>query len=75
MTDSNDRESFNWKKIFTSLTFFLCALSLVFIAISLRPVAQWAQYQNICVDQESQKSPIEWSVRKCNGRSKVYQVK
>tara|TARA_Y100001968_G_scaffold271698_1_gene263469 strand:+ start:110 stop:364 length:255 start_codon:yes stop_codon:yes gene_type:complete len=54
---------------------FLCAFSLALIAIRLGPIAKWATYQTICVEKESIKSPIEWSVRKCNGRSKVYQVK
>ena len=54
---------------------FLCAFSLALIAIRLGPIAKWAEYQTICIEQESLKSPIEWSVRKCNGRSKVYQVK
>ena len=54
---------------------FLCAFSLAFIAIRMGPVAKWANYQSICVEQESKKAPIEWAVRKCNGRSKVYQVK
>jgi len=51
-------------------------LSLAFIAFSLAPVAHWANNQNICVEQEITKSkaPISWGVRKCNGRSKVYQV-
>ncbi len=54
---------------------FLCAFSLALIAIRMGPIAKWANYQSICVEQESKKSPIEWAVRKCNGRSKVYQVK
>ncbi|KZR77559.1 hypothetical protein PMIT1323_00936 [Prochlorococcus marinus str. MIT 1323] len=54
----------------------IAALSLAFIAFSLAPVAHWANNQNICVEQEIAKSkaPISWGVRKCNGRSKVYQV-
>ena len=54
---------------------FLCAFSLALISIRLGPIAKWADYQTICVEKESIKSPIEWAVRKCNGRSKVYQVK
>jgi len=51
-------------------------LSFLFvIAIRLGPIAKWANYQTICVEKESLKSPTEWAVRKCNGRSKVYQVK
>ena len=79
MTKNPKSEEFEWSKfniqIPTIIALFLCAFSLVFISLSLRPVAKWANYQAICVEQESLKSPIEWAVRKCNGRSKVYQVK
>ena len=75
MAELNDQEKFNWVKLITGFALLLCAFSLAFIAISLRPVAKWANYQSTCVEQESKKAPIEWSVRKCNGRSKVYQVK
>ena len=75
MTDTKNKERFDWTKIFTGLALLLCAFSLALIALSLRPVAKWANYQSTCVDQESKKAPIEWAVRKCNGRSKVYQVK
>ena len=70
---------FNFNDLFTGIALvlcaFLCAFSLVLIAIRLGPIAKWANYQTTCVEQESLKSPIEWAVRKCNGRSKVYQVK
>ncbi|KGG15588.1 MULTISPECIES: hypothetical protein [unclassified Prochlorococcus] len=66
---------FDWIKIYLGFALMICALSFLLIALSLRPVAKWANYQTICVEQESIKSPIEWAVRKCNGRSKVYQVK
>ena len=70
---------FHFNDLFTGLALllcaFLCAFSLALIAIRLGPIAKWAHYQTICVEQESLKSPIEWAVRKCNGRSKVYQVK
>ena len=70
---------FNFNDLFTGIALvlcaFLCAFSLALIAIRLGPIAKWANYQTICVEQESKKSPIEWAVRKCNGRSKVYQVK
>ena len=70
---------FKFNDLFTGLALllcaFLCAFSLALIAIRLGPIAKWANYQTICVEQESLKSPIEWAVRKCNGRSKVYQVK
>ena len=70
---------FKFNDLFTGIALllcaFLCAFSLALIAIRLGPIAKWANYQTICVEQESIKSPIEWAVRKCNGRSKVYQVK
>ena len=75
MTEIKEKEKLDWIKILTGLALFLCAFSLVLIALSLRPVAKWANYQSTCVEQESNKAPIEWAVRKCNGRSKVYQIK
>ena len=45
------------------------------ISISLRPIANWAKYQNNCIYEESIDTTIPWAVRKCNGRSKVYEVK
>lgn len=62
--------------VVTAASLLIGALSLAFIAFSLAPVAHWANNQNICVEQEITKSkaPISWGVRKCNGRSKVYQV-
>ena len=77
MTNTPDNRDFDWIKIFNGVALLLCAFCLAFIAISLRPVAQWANNQNICVEQEilKSKAPISWGVRKCNGRSKVYQVK
>ena len=65
----------NLQKLFIGFALLLSTVSLIFIAASLRPVAKWANYQSICVEQESIKAPISWAVRKCNGRSKVYQVK
>ena len=61
--------------VVTAAALLIAALSLAFIAFSLAPVAHWANNQNICVEQEITKSkaPISWGVRKCNGRSKVYQ--
>ena len=55
------------------LSFAIIVLSL--IAINLRPLARWANYQTICIENESLDTTIPWAVRKCNGRSKVYQVK
>tara|TARA_Y100001968_G_C19450430_1_gene768158 strand:+ start:2539 stop:2754 length:216 start_codon:yes stop_codon:yes gene_type:complete len=54
----------------------LCLILIFsFVAINLRPLARWANYQTICIEKESIASTIPWAVRKCNGRSKVYQVK
>ena len=75
MTDTKGKDNFDWIKILTGMALILCALFLALIALTLRPVSQWANYQSIGVQQESAKSPISWAVRKCNGRSKVYQVK
>ncbi len=77
MTKTPSIKNFDWIRIFNVLALLLCAFSLAFIAISLRPLAEWANNQNICIEQEITKSkaPISWGVRKCNGRSKVYQVK
>ena len=86
MSDTKKKKNFNisevqfkFNDLFTGIALllcaFLCAFSLALISIRLGPIAKWANYQTICVEQESKKSPIEWAVRKCNGRSKVYQVK
>ena len=75
MTETTNKEKINWTKLLIGLALLLCALNLTLITLSLRPVAKWANYQSTCVEQESRKAPIEWAVRKCNGRSKVYQVK
>ena len=77
MADTPESNNFDVFKILNGVALLLCAFCLAFIALSLRPVAQWANNQNICVEQEQAKSgaPISWGVRKCNGRSKVYEVK
>ena len=77
MTNAPDNKNFDWVKVLNGIALLLCAFCLAVIALSLQPVSQWAQNQNICVEQEITKSkaPISWGVRKCNGRSKVYQVK
>ena len=77
MTETPENNNFDLFKILNGVALLLCAFCLAFIAVSLRPVAQWANNQNICVEQEQAKSgaPISWGVRKCNGRSKVYEVK
>jgi len=75
--DDSKNKIFDLWKIFNVVALFICALSLVLIAFALNPLAKWANNQNTCVQEEISKSqaPISWGVRKCNGRSKVYQVK
>ena len=75
MTEAKDKRKLDWTNILSGIALLLCACSLILISVSLYPVAKWANYQSICVEQESVKAPISWAVRKCNGRSKVYQVK
>ena len=77
MADTPESNNFDVFKILNGVALLFCAFCLAFIGLSLRPVAQWANNQNICVEQEQAKSgaPISWGVRKCNGRSKVYEVK
>ena len=56
---------FKFNDLFTGIALllcaFLCAFSLALIAIRLGPIAKWANYQTICIEQESLKSPIEWA--------------
>ena len=63
--------------IYSLLLLFIFSFIIIFslIAINLRPLKLWADYQNICIREESINKTIPWAVRKCNGRSKVYQVK
>ena len=70
-------ENKNINLIYTLLLLFIFSLIIIFslIAINLRPLTLWADYQNICIREESINTTIPWAVRKCNGRSKVYQVK
>ncbi len=75
MPQTNQKEKLDWAKLLTGVSLLICACCLALVVISLRPLAKWANYQTICVEQESVKAPISWAVRKCNGRSKVYQVK
>jgi len=65
----------NWMNVL--FTFLLISMLIIFttISISLRPLANWANYQNNCIYEESIDTTIPWAVRKCNGRSKVYEVK
>ena len=67
----------NINLIYTLVLMFVFSLIIIFslIAINLRPLKIWADYQNICIKEESINKTIPWAVRKCNGRSKVYQVK
>tara|TARA_Y100001968_G_C19407170_1_gene744324 strand:+ start:461 stop:709 length:249 start_codon:yes stop_codon:yes gene_type:complete len=82
MSENKSQNNFDWSNIsfnlhdlLTSFALLLCGLSLALVAIRLGPVAKWANYQSTCVEAISSKYPIEYAVRKCNGRSKVYQVK
>ncbi len=75
MTNTEKKKNFSWVQLINALALLLCALCLILIATSLQPLSKWANYQSTCVEQESQNAPISWAVRKCNGRSKVYQVK
>ena len=70
-------ENKNINLIYTLLLLFIFSLIIIFslIAMNLRPLTLWADYQNICIREESINKTIPWAVRKCNGRSKVYQVK
>ena len=75
MPETKNKPSVDWARVLNGFALILCTVSLALIAFSLRPLAKWASFQSICIEQESIKAPINWSVRKCNGRSKVYQVK
>lgn len=65
----------NFFKKLISICLILVVLIFGFIAFNLKPLMNWANYQTICIEQESIDATIPWAVRKCNGRSKVYQVK
>ncbi len=67
-----DINIFNFLLLFMLL---ILIIGFIFIGINLRPMARWANYQTICIEEESIDTTIPWAVRKCNGRSKVYQVK
>ena len=75
MSEAKGKNIFDWIPVLIALILIICTFCFALIAVNLRPVAQWAHYQSACIEQESKKAPIEWAVRKCNGRSKVYQVK
>ena len=62
-------------KAFISICLILLILIFSIIALNLISLKNWAKYQTICIEQESMDTTIPWAVRKCNGRSKVYQVK
>tara|TARA_B100000902_G_C27204611_1_gene860921 strand:- start:499 stop:717 length:219 start_codon:yes stop_codon:yes gene_type:complete len=70
-----ENKGFDWFKLFIVIISSVFAVTIIFLTVSFKSVSTWANYQNICIQNESMKSPVEWSVRKCNGRSKVYQVK
>tara|TARA_Y100001933_G_scaffold221073_1_gene230695 strand:+ start:72 stop:287 length:216 start_codon:yes stop_codon:yes gene_type:complete len=70
----------NFKNInfLNTLILILCSVMIIvlgLVAFNLQPLARWANYQIICIEQESIDTTVPWAVRKCNGRSKVYQVK
>ncbi len=65
----------NLNHVLIYILLLLLILILSFMAINLRHLALWADYQTICIKEESADKTIPWAVRKCNGRSKVYQVK
>ena len=75
MAETKDNINLDWTKVLSMIGLLLSAVSLIFVVVALQPIANWANYQNTCVTQESENAPISWAVRKCNGRSKVYQVK
>ena len=62
-------------KVFISICLILLILIFSIIASNLISLKNWANYQTLCIEQESIDTTIPWAVRKCNGRSKVYQVK
>ncbi len=65
----------NFINIILIFLLLFVVIAFVFVAINLRPLSKWANYQTICIENESIDKTIPWAVRKCNGRSKVYQVK
>ena len=64
-----------WLNTLQIILMFSLIIVIGFIAFNLRPLGVWANYQNKCIQEESMDKTIAWAVRKCNGRSKVYQVK
>ena len=64
----------NWINVL--LIVFAISMLVIFttISITLKPLANWANYQNECIYKESLNTTVPWAVRKCNGRSKVYKV-
>ena len=64
----------NWINVL--LIVFAISILVIFttISITLKPLANWANYQNECIYKESLNTTVPWAVRKCNGRSKVYKV-
>ncbi len=79
MSETKEEKKLDWiqmnfdiHKFFIVFSLFLCSLSLILISFRLAPLAKWANFQSICVEQISKTYPIEYAVRKCNGRSKIY---
>ncbi len=79
MNDSNKTQQANENKsrlnilaIICSSALLICCFSLALISIRIEPLSRWANYQDICIDETSKTYPIAYSVRKCNGRSKIY---
>ncbi len=70
-----DIKNINLNYVLIYILLILLILILSLMAMNLRPLAKWAEYQTTCIKQESADKTIPWAVRKCNGRSKVYQVK
>ena len=68
-------KSINWINIIIVLSLMALTIIFSFLAWNIRTFAIWANYQNICIEKESVNTSIPWAVRKCNGRSKVYEVK
>jgi len=67
-------KNINWFNIFISFSLVIFLIIFSFIGLSIRAISTWANYQNICISEESINTSTAWAVRKCNGRSKVYKV-
>ena len=65
----------NILSILNTLAISIVALCLAFLVFKVTPVVKWANYQNSCIEEISKSYPVAYSVRKCNGRSKIYMQK